>query len=99
MRNLLFLTAAALLLGALPLPIGYYTFLRILVSIVAVMVAVKEYNGEIESTQILFGIIAIVFNPLIPVYLQNKSMWVIIDLVAAGIFFARYLSISKTKTT
>jgi hypothetical protein len=98
MKNLLLTTALVLILGALPLPIGYYTILRILVCIAAVSVVINDYKGEIGSSQILFGIIAIIFNPLIPVYLHNKSLWVVIDLVAGAIFFIKAFSISSTKT-
>lgn len=98
MRHLLLLTSAALFLGAFSLPIGYYTLLRILVTISAVLIVINEYKGEVGPFQILFGLLAIVFNPLLPVYLHNKSVWTVIDIVTAGIFLAKSFSISSTET-
>ena len=69
-----------------PLPIGFYTLLRMIVTLTAVLLLVNYYkNNKIEWT-ITFGIIALIFNPLIPIYLGDKSVWMPIDLLA-GILF------------
>ena len=86
MNKLFYVIAVALILAVFPLPIGYYTLLRILVSIGAVIFLVKEFKGEFELWIIVFGIMLIVFNPLIPIYLYSKALWIPIDLAAAGIF-------------
>ncbi len=86
MKQLSFICAGLLILGVFQLPIGYYTFLRIIVSIGAVTILVNEFKGELEPWIITFGIIAILFNPILPIYLHDKTMWVLIDLVAGVLF-------------
>jgi hypothetical protein len=76
------------------MPIGYYTFLRIIVTIGAVAVIVQEYNGEIIPWIILFGIIAIIFNPIIPVYLHDKEIWAVINFIAAILFGVKAFNLS-----
>lgn len=68
---------------------GYYTFLRIYLTIVAAIMAYSKYV-ETESLNIwviLFGITAVIFNPIIPVYLHDQSIWAVID-IAVGLLFA-----------
>jgi hypothetical protein len=80
------IVAVLLCLGVLNLPYGYYTLLRIIVTIAAI---INAYNFLEESNMekvYLFGFLAILFNPLIPIYL-GKELWILIDLAAAGIFF------------
>jgi hypothetical protein len=86
MKTLLAVAAAALFAATLNLPIGYFTFLRILVTIASVAVVVNEYEDGINLWVILFGLIAILFNPLFPVYFHDKSTWIPID-IACGILF------------
>ena len=80
------IVAVLLCLGVLSLPYVYYTLLRIIVTISAI---INVYNFLEESNMekvYLFGFLAILFNPLIPIYL-GKELWILIDLAAAGIFF------------
>ena len=35
---------------------------------------------------IIFGIIVILFNPLVPVYLHDKGAWGMIDIIAIILF-------------
>lgn len=93
MKTLLLICAALLFVGIANLPIGYYTFLRIIVSISAVYVVASEYQNEITSWIIAFGIIAIIFNPIIPIYLHDKSLWKIIDFAAGILFVVKALSL------
>ena len=87
MKTLLLICSAFLFLALSNLPMGYYTFLRILVTASAVAVVLTEFKGELTPTVITFGLIAILFNPIIPVHFNDKSIWMVIDLIA-GILFA-----------
>lgn len=87
MKSLALLSAVVLLLALAPLPIGYYTFLRIAVTLSAAIMISKEINS-INMWCILFGITAIIFNPIIPIYLYQKSLWMPIDIAAAILFFS-----------
>lgn len=87
MKSLALLSTVALLLALAPLPLGYYTFLRIVVTLTGAIIVSKEINS-INIWCILFGITAILFNPVIPIYLYQKSLWMPIDIAAAILFFS-----------
>ena len=91
MKALSLICAAFLLLALMNLPMGYYTFLRIIVTIGAVVIVVKELENEFNFWVIAFGIMAILFNPLIPVYLQDKEVWMPFDLIASILFIVKVL--------
>jgi|TARA_B110000902_G_scaffold257870_1_gene326681 hypothetical protein len=96
-KTLLLICTGLLFIGLADLPIGYYTFLRIVVTIGAVSVIVTEFENGINFWIIVFGIIAIVFNPLIPIYLNNKDIWMPIDVLAAILFLIKSFT-NKIKT-
>jgi hypothetical protein len=96
LRTLLFISAVLLVVGSLPLPIGYYTLLRIVVTASSLIILFRDYNGDIEFSQIIFGLIAILFNPVLPVYFNSKLLWVIIDISVAIIFIMKAFS-NKTQ--
>jgi len=95
MRGLLLICAGLLFLALFDLPIGYYTFLRIVVTIGAVVVIVKEFENGLGFWVISFGLIAILFNPIIPVYLHDKEIWAPIDIIAGILFLIKGLSIKE----
>jgi hypothetical protein len=86
MKTLLFFCAGLLFIGLFDLPIGYYTLLRIVVTIGSVAVVVSEFENGFNFWVITFGLIAILFNPLIPIYLNDKSAWMPIDIIGGIIF-------------
>ena len=98
MKILGLICVAFLLLALVDLPIGYYTFLRIIVTIGAIAIIVKEFENGINFWVIAFGIIAIVFNPLIPVYLGDKGAWMPIDIITAILFGIKSFNINNLKT-
>ncbi len=80
------IVAILLFIGALSMPYGYYQLLRIVVTICSAIFCFQFLEENKMNMVYLFGFIAILFNPLIPIYL-DKQTWVIIDIVAGGIFF------------
>lgn len=83
-----FLTFCALccFIGIFRLPIEYYTFLRILVSIGALLVLYNSLSFKQYYFSIIFLVILILFNPVFPIYLYRKSVWIPIDTIT-GILF------------
>ena len=78
-----------LLLTFLNWPYGFYTFLRIVVTGVSVYYAFYLYT--IEKQDMWFWpliIIAILFNPLIPIYIGDKSIWGVIDVSLVVFYIA-----------
>ena len=88
MKEIQLLVASALLLALAPLPIGYYTFLRIAVTLIATIIMASEFKTGINIWFVLFGIIAIIFNPIITIYLYQKSLWMPTDIAAAILIFS-----------
>lgn len=42
---------------------------------------------------VVFGLLALLFNPILPVYLRDKDVWAVIDIVAAVLLFIRYFTL------
>lgn len=72
-------------IAVINLPIGYYTFLRILLTGGALTVIIKGCRN-LNVWTICFIIIAILFNPIFPVYFGQKIIWIPIDIIT-GILF------------
>ncbi|MBB3917054.1 DUF6804 family protein [Rhizobium fabae] len=92
MRNNLILVPIALLIVAiLPLPYGYYSFLRLAITLSAAYLAWEAYREKyaFNGWALILSMVALLFNPLIPVYLDRGS-WFVIDLAVAGIFAMRW---------
>lgn len=82
------IVAALMLLGALaPWPYGYYQLIRFVVCGLSMYVAFMAYNWQKLWATWLFGLIAVLFNPLIPIHL-SRELWQPIDLVCAFLFAA-----------
>lgn len=87
MKALLILCATACFLAIYKLPIEYYTFLRTLVSIGALIII---YNGIIARQyylSVIFTAVLMLFNPVFPVFLYRKSFWIPIDTITGILFF------------
>ena len=79
------LIAFFLLLAVLELPYGFYTFLRLVVCIYSVLVAVLAFKQDKGIWIIPLVLIALLFNPLIPVYFE-KEIWIVLDIIVAVFF-------------
>jgi len=67
------------------LPYGYYQMLRWVVCAVGIYVAYTAYRwGKVWVTWV-FGFVAALFNPIIPVHL-TKEIWQPIDFICAVLF-------------
>lgn len=63
---------------------GFYTFLRIAVCLTAAAGAFQALSADRSGWGIALSAVAILFNPIIPVYL-DRATWAPIDVVCAGI--------------
>jgi hypothetical protein len=77
-------------------PYGYYQLLRVVLCITSVIVAYGFYKAQLGGWPMAFGAIAILFNPVFPIYLVRSS-WTGIDLVVGLLFFIASGSINKSK--
>ena len=77
-------------------PYGIYTLLRIVVTLSSAFIIYNNYKkiNSVNPTIVIFSIILIIFNPILPIRL-NKEMWLPIDLITAAIYFYYYIKIKK----
>jgi len=94
-KNIVSAISTIMLILAIPTfwAYGYYVLLRWVVTISAVFLLSLAYESKKTLWLFLMGMIAILFNPIIPVHL-DKETWVVIDFIVAIIFL---VSISKIK--
>ena len=95
-KNIISIIAIIILLLAIPSglwPYGYYIFLRWAIAGIALFVLWVAYELKEKTWIGLMIIIVILFNPVIPVYLDKETL-VIIDFIAALLFL---MSIFKIK--
>jgi len=77
----------ALGIGILPLPIGYYMLSRLIVSGCALYFAHKFYKKKTTTKLWIFGFFVVLYNPIAPIYLYEKAIWVIINIPTIYYFY------------
>lgn len=91
--------ASAMLLGALAdWPYGYYQLLRFVTCGAGVYVAYTAYKWQRVWVVWLFGFIALLFNPLIPIHL-SRELWQPIDVICASTFTVIAITLKKPVKT
>ena len=74
--------------GLLPMPYGYYFLSRLVVCGCAIYYAV-QFCGHSHATLVwIFGFLAVLYNPIIPIHLGTKGLWIIVNIITAGVFLA-----------
>jgi hypothetical protein len=80
-----FVPAILLVCALLPFPYGYYQLLRFIICGTASLIAVSAYRQSLQQWVIVFGLIALLFNPFLPIHL-DRSIWAIIDVACAVVY-------------
>ena len=95
-KNILTVICIIALLLAIPSiwPYGYYQLLRWLVSGAAIFILCAILKLEKKTWTWIMAIIAILFNPIVPIHLV-KETWVIIDFIVAILFLISIFKIKK----
>ena len=86
-----FIPAGMLVLALGRWPYGYYMLLRVIVAAAALLLAGLIYQ-QAKSFTVWFGlflIVAIVFNPFVPLHL-TRGVWSILNVAAAAIFAGHF---------
>ncbi|HSW69787.1 MAG TPA: DUF6804 family protein [Gammaproteobacteria bacterium] len=97
-RFIIWLIPAILSIIALAkLPYGYYQFLRIVICIAASYLIYREYNlnNVLNIWSAVFALLAILFNPIIPIHLP-REVWGFFN-VACAIAFIMHLIVCIKK--
>lgn len=76
------------------MPYGYYTLLRIVATVVFVWAGYTAYQRHKNTLPWIFGITAILFNPILKIYLP-KEIWAAIDIAAGLLLLATKSSIQE----
>lgn len=96
-KNIYAVCSILLLLACLPLPIGYYTFLRIIVFVSVLLILAYDSNIDIKW-KITLLIVGFIFNPIFPIYLYEKIFWIPVDLLSSAFFLWIFKQKHFTKT-
>lgn len=88
--------AGVALLFAIPTgwPYSFYILLRWFIFASSLVVSYGFYSSKVSPWAFIFGGIAFLFNPIVPIYL-NKTTWVSLDFISAILFFIASGSIRK----
>ncbi|WP_132531580.1 DUF6804 family protein [Pedobacter psychrotolerans] len=86
MKPFLILCSICCFIAILKLPIEYYTFLRTIVSLGAALLIYSWIKQKNYSLAIIFVLVLILFNPLFPIYLHRKSIWIPLDIITGLLF-------------
>jgi hypothetical protein len=84
------LSIAVLLIAIGKMPYGFYTLTRVVICGVAVLLAFvswREERSAAKAWSVAFGFIAVLFNPIVPIYLK-RATWFYFDVGIALIFAA-----------
>jgi hypothetical protein len=76
------------------LPIGYYTLSRLVVCGSSIYFAYNFFNKKDVTRTWIFGFFAVLYNPVVPVYLYEKIIWTIVNIITIVVF---YLNKDKIK--
>lgn len=86
--------AAVLALAPVHWPYGYYQFLRLAVTALAIWLAISASRQQ-NATWTIVGVgLALLYNPIIPIYL-NRATWLPIDLVATAVCVAAAIRLPR----
>jgi hypothetical protein len=83
------LPSVTAIISLLPLPYGFYSLTRTIFSICFGYVAFRLYEANILGWLIFLGLV-ILYNPILPVHLGSKAIWVVINFIGLG-FLVFYL--------
>jgi len=89
MKKLYLVCAALCLIGVFNVGSSYYDMLRILITIGAVVVFLNEEKRDFSFWIVSSALIGFLFNPIFPIYLYDKGLWIIIDIFVAGWFMVK----------
>lgn len=96
-RPLLLICCILLLFAALPLPYGYYTLLRLVACTTLALGSAVAFRSQSPTLGSVLLVLALAFNPLVPVHFE-KGIWATIDIGTAALLFAVRRVISQQPT-
>lgn len=83
-KEIIYAASLMLLIALLPMPYGYYTLLRICAFSLFGLLAYNAHLNGGKTLPWLFGLMALVFNPLFKIHF-SREVWAAIDVISAVI--------------
>lgn len=77
--------AAMALLALLDMPYGYYQLLRLVVAVASAFIAAAAWQRGSHVAVIAFGLLALIYNPVVPLHLK-REIWEWVNIGTAAIF-------------
>jgi len=90
------IVAIMLLFALAKLPYSYYTILRLVVCGTAFWSMFISIKLDKRTWCLVFGVIAVLFNPIFPIRL-SRGIWQPIDIICALCFIISFLTIKSKK--
>ena len=85
MKRLKLILIIALLLCLGPMPYGFYMLVRFFATVMFGLMAYRYYQEKKENLMIVFGTLAVLFQPIIKIPL-GRAVWNVVDVsVAIGL--------------
>ena len=81
-----------LLLCLAPMPYGYYQLVRFIAAVVFIVLAWHNYNTKEVCLTVVFGALALLFQPFIKIAL-GRTMWNIVDVIVAGMLIIMWIKL------
>jgi hypothetical protein len=75
----------AVAIGLLPMPYGYYMLLRLFFCGVSLFYLSRPTGVREGEKWVLVGL-AVLYNPLVPVELGDKTLWTIVNVATVAFF-------------
>ena len=76
-------------IGFFQMPYGYYNLLRVIVCGCSAYFAYNLFQKKDSLFAVIFCGIAVLYNPIAPVYLYDKGLWMIINVITAVLLFMK----------
>jgi len=76
-------------IGFLPMPYGYYILSTLIVCGCSIYFAVNLYQKRDYTFVWIFGFCAVLYNPIFPIHLYQKEIWMVANIVTAILFFVK----------
>jgi hypothetical protein len=69
------------------MPYGYYMITRLITTAVVIWLIWRLYQSGDRGSGLVWilGALAVLYNPVLPIYLQSKPLWTIINAATAAV--------------
>jgi len=88
MKKYLFTQVAVIktLISVFPMPYGFYFVTRTIFTVLCGYLAFKLFEKNHVTWLVGLGL-AILYNPLLPIHLGDKALWILMNLFSCGYVF------------